>query len=95
MQKESLLFFSFPSEKDSRLVSLGLSKKFGEARGPQLRRSCPFHLFSQKSRYLFGVSLDLHYLCTDKSQKYNPLTPKTECLWAKIENKTYTLKRPL
>ena len=32
MQKESLLFFSFPSEKDSRLVSLGLSKKFGEAR---------------------------------------------------------------
>ena len=32
MQKESLLFFSFPSEKDSRLVSLGLSKKFSEAR---------------------------------------------------------------
>ena len=32
MQKESLLFFSFPSDKDSKLVSLGLSKKFGIAK---------------------------------------------------------------
>ena len=32
MQKESSLFFSFPSAKDSKLVSLGSSKKFGEAK---------------------------------------------------------------
>ena len=30
--KENLFFFSFPSDKDSRLVSLGLSKNFGKAR---------------------------------------------------------------
>ena len=32
MQKESLLFFSFPSDKDSKLVSLGSSKNFGAAK---------------------------------------------------------------
>ena len=32
MQKENLFFFSFPSAKDSKLVSLGSSKKFGEAK---------------------------------------------------------------
>ena len=32
MQKEKLFFFSFPSDKDSKHVSLGLSKNFGEAK---------------------------------------------------------------
>jgi hypothetical protein len=32
MQKENLFFFSFPSAKDSKLVSLGSSKKFGEGK---------------------------------------------------------------
>ena len=37
MQKESSLFFSFPSAKDSKLVSLGSSKKFGEAKVTEKR----------------------------------------------------------
>ena len=31
MQKEKSFFFSFQSAQDSKLVTLGLSKKFGEA----------------------------------------------------------------
>ncbi len=40
MQKESSLFFSFPSDKDSKLVSLGSSKNFGKAKVTKKREKC-------------------------------------------------------
>jgi len=60
MQKENLFFFSFPSAKDSKLVSLGLSKNCGEAR--VTKNSVPSFAFSEKKVTMgksFSVSLRL------------------------------------
>ena len=47
MQKENLFFFSFPSNKDSKLVSLGSSKNFGEAQNYEKLRA------KQRNTFLF------------------------------------------